>query len=376
MEPQLGVISRRRLEEQIPGGGVAPPAQSQGNGAVFGLYPQVTGGSQRATYGTDQKLSAGVLATGPSSFQPALPPVPVAAPAIVGGGNGQRAGMQDPRIVAGEVSPVQSAVQASSQNATAAPAPITPPGNVITRIGNSYQGQNITGDIQLQNGQGMPIDGRGGGTVSSLDTSAGYAQDLKDLAAIQAGKDQVAADNKAQYDALQIQTLTRQYVGGNKNAGAILNRNQQNATAKRGQDQQAAQQGAITKLAQQKQASDATTAGLDQQTKAALLRAQNAVINAKTPAEKVAAEDVLRTLTGKFEKTPVDAFAYAPGGQVIDPASGQLVTQPGVIFNKATGAVSAPQAAKAAQNFETGKPYTDVKGNKAKWDGQNFVAIK
>ena len=52
-----------------------------------------------------------------------------------------------------------------------------------------------------------------------------------------------------------------------------------------------------------------------------------------------------------------------------------FVTQPGVIYNKRTGQL-APQtqtAAKPAQNFEAGKVYTDAKGNRARWDGKQFV---
>jgi hypothetical protein len=41
--------------------------------------------------------------------------------------------------------------------------------------------------------------------------------------------------------------------------------------------------------------------------------------------------------------TPTDDYAYAPGGQEVDPATGQLVTRPGVIFNKRTGAIGTPQ---------------------------------
>jgi hypothetical protein len=44
-------------------------------------------------------------------------------------------------------------------------------------------------------------------------------------------------------------------------------------------------------------------------------------------------------------QAPQDEYAYAPGGQEVDPSTGQLVTRPGVIFNKRTGAVGSPQQA-------------------------------
>ena len=119
----------------------------------------------------------------------------------------------------------------------------------------------------------------------------------------------------------------------------------QENTTRRGQDINATNQGAIQKLSQQrfgldqnKDARDATLSGLDAQSKTAILNAQKALQAAKTPAEKVAAEDNLRALQGKYGKeAPPDQYAYAPGGQTIDPVTGQTITQPGVIFNKATG---------------------------------------
>ena len=249
-------------------------------------------------------------------------------------------------------------------------APVT---NAVTRTGNSYTGApNITGDIAIQNPDGSarkqggvitaqnnqaaenlsarytgsaPQQGlgaiRGGGTVSSVDTSAGYAQDLRDLARIDAAKAEQNAGLQNQAQFAQNQVLEQRFMRGNRAAGAILKNNAQTDLVTRGQDLQAGQQGAVQKLAQQK-------FGLDQQGKASLLKAQTAVISAKTPEQRAAAEDTLRTLQGKYEKgAPPEQYAFAPGGQTVDTATGLAVTQPGVIFNKQTGEVKPQGAAKA-----------------------------
>ena len=292
-------------------------------------------------------------------------------------------------------------------------APVT---NAVTRTGNSYSGApNISGDIAIQNPdgsarkQGGVITAqnnqaaenmsarytgsapqqvgaiRGGGTVSSVDTSAGYAQDLRDLARIDATKAEQAAGLQQQARFAQDQVLQQRFLGGNGAAGALLRNNTQNDLARRGQDQQASQQGAAQKLAQQKFGLDAQSAGVDNKLKSAqagsaeqLLSAQTALRNpANTPAQQAVADDAYARLTKTFEKSaPPEQYAFAPGGQTVDPATGVAVTQPGVIFNKQTGEVKSQGAAKPAKSFEVGKTYTDAKGNKARWDGQNFVPTK
>jgi ribosome assembly protein YihI (activator of Der GTPase) len=86
---------------------------------------------------------------------------------------------------------------------------------------------------------------------------------------------------------------------------------------------------------------------MDQKSKQQLMDAQQEYLNAKTPEEQKAAERKLTILGGKQAQN--DQYAFAPGGQVVDPATGQTITQPGVIFNKATGqAVQQSQQSKVA----------------------------
>lgn len=114
-------------------------------------------------------------------------------------------------------------------------------------------------------------------------------------------------------------------------------------------------------------------AELDNTGKQQTLDAQRALTEAKTPAERRSAMEVLAGLQGRMAQAPQDEYAYAPGGQEV--VANQLVTRPGVIFNKRTGAVSAPQgkAEASADDFVSGKVYVDGKGNRAKWDGKQFV---
>jgi len=125
-------------------------------------------------------------------------------------------------------------------------------------------------------------------------------------------------------------------------------------------------------ISQGRLSNETTTSGVDVAGKQQILDAQRALITAKTPEERKSATEILASLQGRATVPKADEYAYAPGGQTVDPATGQLVTSPGVIFNKATGQ-RADQGQAPKQNFEVNKVYTDSKGNRAKWDGKQFV---
>lgn len=295
---------------------------TQSGGAVFGLYPQLTD-NQRTTYATGDKLRAGVLATGPSTFQPAIEKPATPQAPIVGGGSGMRMDTNaDPRV------PAMAALQAApTAPAAATPAtPMTPTAPVegqVIRNGNSFSGTNVTGN-----------------QVSSLDTSQGYAQDLKDLARIDATKAAEQANAKSQEAYAQNAMLQDRALRGNRGAGAIRAANIATATTQRGQDQQAQAQGAIQKLAQQKFGLESQTAGLDNASKVQMQAAQAKLLAAKTPEEKLAAEENLRALQGKYEKAAAPQkftvinlpdtegqSGRIGGGQAVIDANGQIVTQ-------------------------------------------------
>ena len=98
-------------------------------------------------------------------------------------------------------------------------------------------------------------------------------------------------------------------------------------------------------VSQGRLANETASTGVEIAGKQQTLDAQRALTEAKTPAERRSAMEVLAGLQGRMSQAPQDEYAYAPGGQEVDPATGQLVTRPGVIFNKRTGAVGSPQQA-------------------------------
>lgn len=90
-------------------------------------------------------------------------------------------------------------------------------------------------------------------------------------------------------------------------------------------------------LARDQLANTTSSTKLDNESKSQILTAQKQLQSAKTDEERSAALDNLQALQGRYAKeAPADQYAYAPGGQTTD-ANGQVITQPGVIYNKATG---------------------------------------
>lgn len=274
-------------------------------------------------------------------------PVTAAAPAgAVLRGSGGATGswdapdVQPPSVVASLAAP--PANTAAPVNPVAAGALPPSKSGVITRMGNSYSGgPNIAGDISLVDGSGKPIKSggvisaqnnqaaenlaraggqtsgfgpagaiQGGGQVSSIDTSAGYAADLKQLAEIAKDKAAQNTSMQAQSDFAEENAMRARGQGrAARELGALRMNNQ---TIRREQDLQAINQGAIRKLAEDKFGLESAGLKFDNESKSNLLVAQKALAAAKTPAEKVAAEDNLRALMGKFEKTTPNNFTVVP----------------------------------------------------------------
>lgn len=175
-------------------------------------------------------------------------------------------------------------------------------------------------------------------------------------------------------EAMRIQRLALQ---GNRGAQAILAGNQTDATTRRGQDiiasGQAVQADAAKtnqRLAQDRlgieKSQDARSASKDARETKQQDRLQAAYdAYEKDPNEDNAAR--VRVLTGK-EKTPApDLFDKIQTG--VDPITNAPIYS---LYNKRTGEMSGQQAKPQGQ-YETGKVYTDAKGNRAKWDGKAFV---
>ena len=229
----------------------------------------------------------------------------------------------------------------------------------------TYSGIDVAANAQMVDGKGATTAQRGG--VTTLDMSEGRAQVQRELARIDADKAKEATR-------MDEQELAAQMQAGNTTAARAIRGRMKRQAEKTAADTTAATTGETQKLARDKFNLDAQGAALDNKSKARLGVLQDAVFNAKTPKDQAAAEDKLRAFQGKYEKQATDEYAYAPGGQEVDPATGTTVTRPGVIFNKRTGAIAPGQAgAKAAPEFVPNKVYVDAKGNRAKWDGKQFV---
>jgi hypothetical protein len=174
----------------------------------------------------------------------------------------------------------------------------------------------------------------------------------------------------------QVQAgIQRRALNGNRNALSLLQGQTADATARRGQDIQAAGQAATNQNAAARLGIDRTSAGLQNQQTTQQIGAskqmqdlQTRLLTAK-PEERAAIEDNLRALQGKYEKPVADRFTVVPGGT--DEMGNKQASR---VLNNQTGQfVDAPQAKPA---FEAGKIYTDAKGNRATWNGTAFVPAK
>lgn len=323
----------------------------------------------QASQGAARLASAGVGAAAGAAAGSVIPVVGTAIGGIAGGllgyygankaiEAGRSAAGVDPR------SPAERAPSLVAPAANAAPAPAATPApgaipatptvqtvptalqpqqnNVVTRVGNSYSGApGISGDIQIANGQGAIRAPRGG--VSSIDTSAGYAADLKALAEIERQKQGDFANIQAQERYAQDNVLKQKALSGNRAAGAILASRTKDQTEQRGQDIQAGAIRSANQLAREKLGVESTAQGIENRGKEQAIAVQQQIQQAQAeylaagddPVKLKAAERKLAVLSGKGKDALQDEYAYAPGGQAV--VDNQLVTQPGVIFNKRTG---------------------------------------
>ena len=221
------------------------------------------------------------------------------------------------------------------------------PNGAVTRIGNSYSGApGISGDITINGktpGGGFMADGGtpgAGGARLGVNPSVDMALSEARSAALARGdvdavKASYGGDFGPKVDPIQALINNGRPMTTKKAAAiAALQTNAANAESTRTTQQATARRAGV----------EAEGLGMDNKAKARLGVLQDALFSAKTPKEQAAAEEKLRAFQGKYEKTPTEEYAYAPGGQVAD-ENGVVITQPGVIFNKRTGEVRAqPQA--------------------------------
>lgn len=347
-----------------------------------------------------QRLIGGVLGTDTPSGTVKPAAVPTAPPVV------------QPQTSVSERSPSGPVLPGASQSTAARPgsaggslpAADTPnaasTGNDITRIGNSYSGQNITagftvngapmgastGRPSAQNmaaaealagrsqqesmnrvaARGMgAVGGPGSGPVEPGSFTGGWSGVI--------GTDPAAGrERKAMVDALttpmrgaqngQLTASQRQGMAG------LLEAERKDASSNRQADQTASTQRDIaamrergdtgrTAIREQGESAragarnqlDARRVDLEERGQAPKLREAERMDALRTryenakPEERKAIAQQIRELQG--DKVQQDVWAHSPGGQVVDPKTQQLITQPGVIYNRTTGETRADGSA-------------------------------
>lgn len=307
------------------------------------------------------RQAVGVDPRAPIDQLPAAPGVVPVAAAPAGAAYPETAGMHS---VAPNASPAAVA--------TAVANPVNPAGNV-TRIGNSYSGApGISGDITI-NGQaprGGFVANAGDGPIARLGMNPSLGMALSDA--------RDAAMARGDYDAVR-RSYNGELEGGNDPVKQLMN-NGRPMTARKASAlaalKQTMLQEASAKAGKAKADQEAEGLQLDNQGKRQLAKLQNALTAAKTPEARAAAEENLRAFQGKYEKpiAPVRAFAV-PGGQVSDPATGAVTTQPSRVYDPDTKTFIEPGQGAKTSAYTTGQVYKDAKGNQRKWDGSKFVPV-
>lgn len=244
--------------------------------------------------------------------------------------------------------------------------------NNVTRVGNSYSGANI--------GQGFTVNGAELGAVRAEPTAqtAAAAQGLSDRYAAEAtrtaavapgaGMTAIGGDPNRERAAL-IRSASTGYKGaqnGQLTANQLniqrgmLTDEARDATTRYQSDQTTSsnrdiaamretgdmQRAGMRELGETVRAGDrnsldARRVGLEERGQGFKLaeaqrmeKLRDSYQSAK-PEERKAIAQQIRELQGSTVQQ--DAWAHSPGGQVIDPKTQQLITQPGVIYNRHTG---------------------------------------
>ena len=407
---------RKRLLTQIPTGGTGDgptaqpdPSQSASGSelgrnvtntlsALPGAAPVAAGALRLAAAVPALNTAAsGVASVAGRAATLAKPALPFAPPAALFAASGGQATEQAPAAIASTPAPVAAPAPAPERPANIAAAPteasgaLPKPANQVTRVGNSYSGgPGITGDISLVDGNGAPI--RSGGAISpqnnqaadnlarrygqtegfgtatsgggTVSTVPGMSQDKINATLTNPDGSTWSAQDNAIMQA-NIRDGVDPYSGTSRAKKQITMREHLaglgEATARRGQDINAAAAGAVRKLAESKFNQESQLHNVDLQTKTNILNAQNAFIAAKTPEEKAAAEENFRALQGRYEKLAPELFDRIQTG--VDPATGAPIYS---VFNKRTGEVGPPATTKSA-------PYQDGATIKSKTDGRTYV---
>lgn len=325
----------------VPAPAAPAPVQSEYSRQMGEVGKFFTGGAETA-------LKTLVSAPGYGFSKPSTPSaVPAQAPA---------APASAPAQATQAAQPAQPQANPSAPNpASGSPDEVMPEGKVNVSVQpngvKSFSGQNISGQPQytgsaantMKSGVMNVVPGMSQSqitkTLTNSDGSQWSTRDNAIMAAnIRDGIDPYRGTSQGQANELRALALSPNGTPGKSNAMKML---AMQSDEKRTTGQQQIERDRNSTVNQ--------GTALDNQSKQQVLAAQQELANAKTPAEEAAAEKKLRALQGKYGKDLPEQYAYAPGGQSIDPVTGQAVTQPGVIFNKSTGEVKTPGQSKSIE---------------------------
>lgn len=244
---------------------------------------------------------------------------------------------------------------------------------------NAYMmDKNVVGITPAPGGAVRALGSYGGGadTGEALQAARMAAVNRGDIESVRAsyGGD-FGGKTKADYATDPILGAIRNLANGpmTSKRAAALSQLQSGLGATIAGQGQASNSAAQSKLAQQEFGLKAQGAGIDNQVKANMLAAQKIMADPNaTPEQKAAAEENYRAWQGKYGKETPEQYAYAPGGQSIDPSTGQPVTQPGVIFNKATGEIKQ----QGQRSIQTDPRAMAIKNNAALSREQKIAELK
>ncbi len=376
------------LASALPGAAGVPGAVARGAGLAaraFGASaPAVTAGSRLAQVAAPYAPAAGGAAALYTASSPASAPVPSVPPAGTPSSSMQRLSAPTVSPPRGASDPLVGAAPSDSQE---------PATSTVTRVGNSYSGTNIGGDITI-NGQAP----RNGGQVSAQNMAA--ADGLAARALSQAPAAQQAPTSLAQAaginaptvlhsgnswqarndlrnlevaassitnqpgfrDTTQAWSMRRNPVGGPTAATqayqTALNADIATRGAQPGFDMAAARENAATQReGMQQQGANARavlSSGIDQQ-RLALEQERDSIANRaarqletqraiavdprSTPEQRSAAERALLTLQGRSAESANlrNNFMTAGGGQEWDPQAGAMRNVPQRVIDLRTG---------------------------------------
>ena len=365
---------------------VAAPTATESGGAVFGFYPQLAD-NKRTLYATGDKLRQGIVATGPRSFVPALTPAapmsPMPPPSRMNATTDPRSltfqgfnptpqdSATEPQVAVGNPNARTDVQRAGAEAPSTAPdgSPlVTDAASGVRRIDAPGKSPLFT-NLPANDPSNQALMARGFGptaqnTAAAQNLSDRYAGESRGAMAVDQYNAEVAAAqqaNKAGLDAtlqierrMQREKLVQQAgdISSRSRAGALLQAvgNMDSVDQRAGEadartaiegrkvDQHAAQFGMTNQIAQQKADGEKTKLGFEAQSAAQIKAASDALMTAKTPAERQTAMETLAGLQGKYSpKDTQNRFTVVPGGQAIDEKTGMAYTVPARALDNQTG---------------------------------------